>query len=91
MNWRSLKIWLPITVICLGVLVLTPMSKKEAPSVEYRLKSLPMHPGVTPPLAAIPPKTDYMDIVLKVGGLSGAIMSCVSLVEKAVKLIRRKG
>ena len=89
MNWRSLKIWIPVFLICVIVLGFNSyMAPKQAPA-ERVYKSLPMHPGA-PPLAAIPAKTDYMDLVLKFGGLSGAIMSCIGLVEKVAKLFGRK-
>lgn len=45
------------------------------------------------PLAAIvPPKveTDYLSLVLKLGGLSGALMSVINLITWIVKIVRRK-
>ncbi len=96
MKWRSPWIWGSLFVVCLGVLTMRPLSvEKQELKQELRLekkyipkdfRNIPMAPP--PPLPA--PKTDYMDIVLKLGSLSGALMTCISLVERVVKLFRRK-
>jgi hypothetical protein len=89
MTWRSNRIWLPLLIICLGFLILTPFTAQKAVSPQA-YKSLPPFLGTSLPLAVVPAPTNYLDLVLKVGSCLGALMTLLNLIEKVVKWLRPK-
>ena len=73
--------------------------KKELPLEEYKApRTYKSFPKSIPPLsipAPLPPpapvkSVDTMDILVKVGGLLGGLVSLGNVVEKIIKLIKRR-
>ena len=82
-KFRSLLIWIPILVICLGLLYMPAGHKEE--QVLRQWKSAPLG---TPQLAVVPP-TNWMDVGLKIGSLLGGIMTLLNIIEKIVRMVRK--
>jgi hypothetical protein len=86
MKWKSLFIWIPVLLVCLGLLYIPTMTHKEA-QVGLRYKSAPL---AIPNLAVVPQPTNWMDVGLKIGSLLGGIMTLLNIIEKVIKMVRRK-
>ncbi len=84
-KFKSLAIWLPVLLICVGLLYIPSGHKEEQVLRQY--KSAPL---AIPHLAVVPPPTNWMDIGLKIGSLLGGIMTLLNIIEKVVKMVRRK-
>jgi len=89
--WRHGIIWFSVLIICLALWSFnSALSKKEkSVFVSPRIyeKSRPL--GL-PPVAMIEPKTDWADVGLKIGSGLGGFMTLVNLIEKFVKMFRKK-
>ena len=92
MIWRYGKTWFIVLLVSLAFLSLAPLSGKKvkAPIVSPRMyeKSPYLAP---PPFAVVPePKADWVSIGLKISSGLGGLMTLTNLIEKFVKMIRRK-
>ncbi len=83
--WRHGYIWFIVLVGSLALLSFSFNLGTKAPLVTPWLydKSLP-------PLVSISPKTDWVDIGLKISAGLGGLMTLTNLIEKFIKIFRRK-
>ena len=89
--WRHGIVWFVVLITCLALLSFSNLSSKKEKSVfvspRVYEKSRPLGP---PPIALIEPKTDWADVGLKIGSGLGGFMTLVNLIEKFVKMFRKK-
>lgn len=92
MIWRYGKSWFMILLVSLALLSLTPLSsrKAKAPITSPRMYEK-SEKDFLPPLAAVPvPPRDWADVGLKVSAGLGGLMTLTNLIEKFIKMLRRK-
>lgn len=94
MSWRSNKIWIPLLIVCvLGLFLSFGLTQKEEvvqKATPRVYKGLPPLLGTPPPMAVAAPPTNHLDLILKIGGCLGALMTFLNLVEKVVRWVRPK-
>ena len=85
--WRHGYIWGIVLVagILLWSMQATFTTKKEAPGLYELDRSIRPHASIV-----VEPKTDWVGIGLKISSGLGGIMTLMNLVEKTIKIIRRR-
>ncbi len=83
MKWYSYRIWLPVFVICIGLLIFQGgMFHKETP-IKERMKKEDVlrRPMVLPP-PPVEKSINYVDIGLKIGSGLGGVMTLLNIIDK---------
>jgi len=81
MKWYSYKIWLPVFVICIGLLIFQGGMFHKESNIKNKKENILRTPMAIPP-PPVEKSINYVDIGLKIGSGLGGIMTLLNIIDK---------